>query len=403
MSDIKFWSVLAASNNATPPDGFPEEMKASDLNNASREVMAAIRRWYEDAEWIDYNAGALSANGTDTIKIAGSHTSLFTVSRRIRAKVGAGTIYGDIASATAVGGETSVQVTWDSGQLDNSLTGVALSSIRPLAAQSPIPKTAVILSGNSHNVTALTAVTLNAVQGSLGAMTVTGATIKGGTIGSLSADLAVSDGGTGHGPFSTNRLIYHGTAEFTEMAAGSSGQILQSAGAGNPPVWATPSNAGLVPIPAGSNMIFYASTPPTGWTQNTTVQDRTIRIVSGTGGGFGGSWAVSGMTVAGHTLDTNQIPSHSHTVNLNTGTESVQHRHRQQGASVGGGTTMTAVTNGGSTGQTETFTDVNDVLHIHAVIGPTTAVGGGGSHSHGISSDASWRPAYIDCIVAVKN
>lgn len=45
MSIVSSWSTTAASNNSTPPDGFPEGMAAADFNNAAREVMAAVKTW----------------------------------------------------------------------------------------------------------------------------------------------------------------------------------------------------------------------------------------------------------------------------------------------------------------------------------------------------------------------
>jgi hypothetical protein len=48
MSDISTWSTTATNNNAAPPDGFPEGMAPSAVNNSCREMMAAIKRWVDD-------------------------------------------------------------------------------------------------------------------------------------------------------------------------------------------------------------------------------------------------------------------------------------------------------------------------------------------------------------------
>lgn len=45
MSDIYAFDVTAANNNAAPPNGFPENMEYSAVNNAARELMAAMKRW----------------------------------------------------------------------------------------------------------------------------------------------------------------------------------------------------------------------------------------------------------------------------------------------------------------------------------------------------------------------
>jgi hypothetical protein len=77
-------------------------------------------------------------------------------------------------------------------------------------------------------------------------------------------------------------------------------------------------------IPAGSVLLFYQASAPTGWTQVTTQNNKAMRVVSGTGGGTGGSTAFTSVfasrTPAGTvsvsnaavTLTSTQIPSHSH-------------------------------------------------------------------------------------------
>ena len=58
MSEIQSWSVTAASNNSASPDGWPESMAPSGINNSARENMAAMRRLYGD--W----NGSLSSGGS---------------------------------------------------------------------------------------------------------------------------------------------------------------------------------------------------------------------------------------------------------------------------------------------------------------------------------------------------
>lgn len=57
-SDVKDWSTSAASNNASPPNGFPEGQAPSTLNDAAREVMAAIARFFTDIN------GSLASGGS---------------------------------------------------------------------------------------------------------------------------------------------------------------------------------------------------------------------------------------------------------------------------------------------------------------------------------------------------
>ena len=58
MSDVQNWSTTASSNNSASPDGWPESMAPSGINNSARENMAAIRRLYGD--W----AGSLTSGGS---------------------------------------------------------------------------------------------------------------------------------------------------------------------------------------------------------------------------------------------------------------------------------------------------------------------------------------------------
>jgi len=51
MSKISTWSTTAASNNSTAPDGWPEGMPPSGVNNSAREMMAQIRDVWNDKDW----------------------------------------------------------------------------------------------------------------------------------------------------------------------------------------------------------------------------------------------------------------------------------------------------------------------------------------------------------------
>jgi hypothetical protein len=55
MSDIASWSTTAANNNSPSPNGFPENMAPSGVNDAAREVMRAVKKWYDDLLWTGYN------------------------------------------------------------------------------------------------------------------------------------------------------------------------------------------------------------------------------------------------------------------------------------------------------------------------------------------------------------
>jgi hypothetical protein len=73
-------------------------------------------------------------------------------------------------------------------------------------------------------------------------------------------------------------------------------------------VWAMVTSSTFVGVPSGTVMLFCQPTAPTGWTQVTTHNDKALRVVSGTGGGSGGTNPFS--TVMAQTV----VGNHSMTV-----------------------------------------------------------------------------------------
>lgn len=67
MSDIDQWSDTAGGNNAPAPDGFPEGMPPSAVNDSTREVMAAIKRWYDAIGGENVDAATLGGDSLSDI------------------------------------------------------------------------------------------------------------------------------------------------------------------------------------------------------------------------------------------------------------------------------------------------------------------------------------------------
>lgn len=125
MADIKDFSTTAANNNSTPPDGAPEGMAPSTVNNVIRELMAAIRRQWEQAEWFDFGDTITYASGT-SFTVATDLTARYQVGCRVRATGSTtGTIYG-VITASAFTTVTTVTVEWDSGSLQSEALAVAV-------------------------------------------------------------------------------------------------------------------------------------------------------------------------------------------------------------------------------------------------------------------------------------
>lgn len=101
------YSTTPGDNNDAVPDGWPEGMLPSDVNNCAREMMARVREWYEDAVWIDLGHTIVSATAS-TIVVSGDQTAFYTAGRALRAD---GTDYGYISSSTYGAPNTTINVT----------------------------------------------------------------------------------------------------------------------------------------------------------------------------------------------------------------------------------------------------------------------------------------------------
>jgi hypothetical protein len=132
-------------------------------------------------------------------------------------------------------------------------------------------------------------------------------------------------------------------------------------------------------LPAGTTMLFAQANAPTGWTKSTTHNNKALRVVSGAGGGSGGSVAFTSAfasqavigTVGGTSLTIAQMPAHTHTYSVPTGV-------LVQSGSAGAGATVA----GGNTGST----------------------GSGDPHSHSFSGTAiDLAVQYVDAIIATKD
>jgi len=145
-------------------------------------------------------------------------------------------------------------------------------------------------------------------------------------------------------------------------------------------------------MPAGTTTNFFQAAAPTGWTQNTSYANHMMRVVSGIGGGSGGT--------ASPILN-NTVPAHTH--GFSTGGQSANHVHYDSGHShYDNGA---SVTYGGPAGTTN-YSNFNGAHYTSA---STANLGGySADHSHSGSTDngssqTNWTPQYIDNIICSKN
>lgn len=144
---------------------------------------------------------------------------------------------------------------------------------------------------------------------------------------------------------------------------------------------------GAATIPSGSVTDWFQAAAPTGWTQVVTQNNKALRVVSGAGGGTGGSVAFTTAfasqtpagTVGNTTLTKAQIPTHVHTGGMDT--------------------TVNTITGG----------PTSFYVHQNTQPLPNTGDGsadgvGGGSHTHSFTGTAiNLAVQYIDMIIASKD
>jgi hypothetical protein len=84
--EIAEWEKVDAANNFPADEGgWIEGMKRSDVNDAARADMGAMRRWYDAPEWLDLTVGTEpSRTGDYTFTLVGDFTGYFTDGRRIK-------------------------------------------------------------------------------------------------------------------------------------------------------------------------------------------------------------------------------------------------------------------------------------------------------------------------------
>lgn len=103
--EIFDWITSAGGNNFAPPDGFPEGMNYSQVNNAAREIMAVLARWYADTNGSLTTAGTGNAYTLSANQVVSSYTNGLTYRFRAdRANTGPVTLNVDSVGAADVVG-----------------------------------------------------------------------------------------------------------------------------------------------------------------------------------------------------------------------------------------------------------------------------------------------------------
>lgn len=215
--DVSKWSNSAGGNTAATPDGAPEGWAPSSVNDWGRETMAAVRRVYEDAEWINWGYTPTYA-AAGSFSLAGNHSALFHTGRRIKAWDGASTLYGTIASST-YSANTMVYVTLDaSASFGASLSAVAVGALSAVnrsmpesvisanSASSAYVASNLAFTGEVSTATAGATVTLDLGTVTSGDRIDVRAALKVTTVSAQYANITISkDSGTSTGKFLNNQ------------------------------------------------------------------------------------------------------------------------------------------------------------------------------------------------------
>ena len=134
MAGIKDYSSTAANNTSVGGVSIAEGMLPSNINNAFRAVAADIREWYNDSQWVIYGDGDGAhtfayASGTSFTVNGANVTAIYEAGRRIKVVASTpGTIFGTISSSS-FSTNTTVNVTWDSGNLSSESLVVYIAAL----------------------------------------------------------------------------------------------------------------------------------------------------------------------------------------------------------------------------------------------------------------------------------
>ena len=199
-------------------------------------------------------------------------------------------------------------------------------------------------------------------------------------------------------------------------------------------------------FPSGTVMLFYQASAPTGWTKVTTQNNKALRVVSGTGGGTGGSNAFTdtltgsigitanaanttatgnvtvadgtgggsvtianastGGTVNNHTLTTAEMPSHTHSYQANYDCNGVISGYQNWGITCNQNQSQTSGSTGGGGAHSHGFTggshshNANFTGNAHSHNASFT----GSAHNHSITvGNLDMAVQYVDVILASKD
>ena len=151
-------------------------------------------------------------------------------------------------------------------------------------------------------------------------------------------------------------------------------------------------------------MLFQQTSAPTGWTKDTSLNNRALRIVNGSVGSGGGNGfaevlnstvTTSSGSVSSHTLTTAQIPAHFHYA-----FRSGNHGQHRTGSNLSSNNYP-----GSGSGASNLYEGYNiSASNSQPNVGRTQEIGSSQGHSHGFTNPSfNLNVLYTDVIIAQKN
>lgn len=366
-------SGSASAEGAT----FTVTSNATDANTASTIVA-------RDASG-DFSAGTITANLTGDVTGNADTATALATGRTIG-------MTGDVVWTSAsfdgsgnVTGTATIQP--DSVALGTDTTGnyVATGAVSGtgLSGSSSSEGGTFTVTSNATDANTVSTIVARDGSGNFSAGTIT-ADLTGDVTGDVTGNVTGSSGSTTGNAATATKWATTRTITLTGDVTSSATNI---DGTGNVSISTVLAASGT---PSGTKMLFQQTAAPTGWTKDTTHNDKAIRIVNGTAGTGGSTAFASALgtpsvtgTIAGstgaHTLSTSEMPSHNHSFGI--------YQYNGSGGSQNDGGIQRGQFNG----------NLN-----------TNSTGGGGSHSHSLSATFSSGQAainvqYVDVIIASKD
>jgi hypothetical protein len=307
---------------------------------------------------------------------------------------------GNVATSTAVTGDITISnagvTAIASGVIvDGDINASAAISGSKIVAGTTSVVGVVQLTDSTSSTSTTTAATPSSVKSAYdlanAALPTAGGTLTGNLTLNAQSDLRFADSDSSNWVALQAPATISTNVTWTLPAAdGTVGQVLSTDGTGTLS-WQTSVASSF---PSGTRLLFVQTSAPTGWTKDTTQNDKALRVVSGSAS-TGGTTAFSSVftsrtpagTVGNTTLTVSQIPAHSHFI-----------------ANTASGLSLISATL--QLNRSNSAAEAYDLRGSNnaPTVGPTSDTGGGTAHNHSFTGTAlDFAVQYVDVIIATKD